>query len=221
MVIFTAHNVIIDGKETLPGMELVENLEWFRLAKAELPEKCTLVDLGCLEGGYAYEFAKLGHDVTGVEVRKSNFEACKYVEQQCNIKNLTFVNSDAWDVKEKFDVVFCCGLFYHLDRPAAFMAHLAQMTGEKLILNTHFATADTKHRLSGRAVNEGYFGSWYDEGQTRDESAKWSSWGNGKSFWLELPELTRLCRNYFKEIKIKLVASDRVMITCYGKTTVS
>jgi hypothetical protein len=33
-----------------------------------------IADLGCLEGGYAVEFARLGMNATGIEVRDSNFQ---------------------------------------------------------------------------------------------------------------------------------------------------
>jgi len=39
-----------------------------------------LVDLGCLEGGYAVEFARDGFDTLGIEVRQSNFKNCQRVK---------------------------------------------------------------------------------------------------------------------------------------------
>ncbi len=36
----------------------------------------SIADLGCLEGGYAIEFARLGMISTGIEVRESNIRNC-------------------------------------------------------------------------------------------------------------------------------------------------
>jgi len=40
---------------------------------SELSKK-TLIDLGCLEGGFTAEFARLGMQAAGLEVRSSNFQ---------------------------------------------------------------------------------------------------------------------------------------------------
>ena len=81
---FTAHNVVLpDGTETLPGVTpLAEtgicraalrtlNLVFPVLLSRTAP---TVVDLGCLEGGYSAEFARAGYDVTGIEARDENLE---------------------------------------------------------------------------------------------------------------------------------------------------
>jgi len=54
-----------------------------------------LADLGCLEGGFAVEFARMGFQVLGVEVREANIPACKYVKANTNLPNLEFIKDDA------------------------------------------------------------------------------------------------------------------------------
>ena len=81
---FTAHNVALDdGTWTLPSTERLVDSAWFGAARRVLNlvyphgmQGRTLVDLGCLEGGYALEFARLGFDALGIEARASNFAAC-------------------------------------------------------------------------------------------------------------------------------------------------
>src|SRR5438045_4466239 len=128
---FTAHNIRLDdGTTTMPDkLYTMEHHPHFAAAKrflsVLLPDaaRLRLADLGCLEGGYSVEFARLGFDVLGIEVRESNIEACNFVKQRTNLPNLRFVRDDAWNLQTygPFDVIFCCGLFYHLDRPAEFL----------------------------------------------------------------------------------------------------
>jgi hypothetical protein len=104
-----------------------------------------LADLGCLEGGFAVEFARMGFQVLGIEVREANIAACNYVKANTNLPNLEFIKDDARNIAKYgvFDVVFCKGLLYHLDKPKEFLNTLSAVTTKLLILQTHFST-DTK-----------------------------------------------------------------------------
>jgi precorrin-6B methylase 2 len=180
-----------------------------------------LADLGCLEGGFAVEFARMGFQVLGIEVRAANIAACNYVKAHTNLPNLEFIKDDARNIAKYgvFDVVFCKGLLYHLDKPKEFLNTLSAVTAKLLILQTHFST-DTKNKehrwfgtarkllarvkrhnpepaakyrefnLSELSENETLRGRWYtefanDEAFSKRDSAKWSSWDNRRSFWIQ------------------------------------
>jgi len=128
---FTAHNIRLDsGVFTKPEQGVsMEAYPWFVSAKRILDtvfpgdkSRLRLADLGCLEGGYAVEFARMGFQVLGLEVRESNIAACRYVKANTDLPNLQFVQDDAWNLARygTFDAIFCCGLLYHLDRPSQF-----------------------------------------------------------------------------------------------------
>jgi SAM-dependent methyltransferase len=173
-----------------------------------------IADLGCLEGGYAVEFARLGFDSVGIEVRESNLAACRYVQERCNLPNLEFIRDDAWNICDHgpFDAVFCCGLLYHIDEPRRFIETMAAATTKVIIIQTHFAIDDfyarskvlrplrnmlprafgrtDKFKLSELCEHEGLMGRWFTEyrDQPSDEdreAAKWHSWENHRSFWLQ------------------------------------
>jgi SAM-dependent methyltransferase len=103
-----------------------------------------LADVGCLEGGYAVEFARMGFQVVGIDVRELNIAACNYVKSKVDLPNLEFVQENAFDIAEhgEFDAVFCCGLLYHLDRPKELLEKLSASTKKLLILQTHFSHID-------------------------------------------------------------------------------
>jgi SAM-dependent methyltransferase len=171
---------------------------WFlaakRLLDATFPgtkEHLRIADLGCLEGGYTVEFARLGFQALGIDVRESNIDACRYVQSKVSLPRLEFVCDDVWNIPAygTFDAVFCCGLLYHLDRPREFLNVLSSVTNRVLILQTHFSqagdspswihprrlrralgrvfplknTATTTHKLSYLSENEGLPGRWFSE----------------------------------------------------------
>jgi 2-polyprenyl-3-methyl-5-hydroxy-6-metoxy-1,4-benzoquinol methylase len=110
-----------------------------RILETVLPSdksRVRVADLGCLEGGYAVEFARKRSQVLGVEVRESNMAACRHVQSGLNLPNLQFVQDNAWNVAKHgpFDAIFCCGLLYHLERPKEFLQTLSDITTKLLIL---------------------------------------------------------------------------------------
>ena len=225
---FTAHNIRLDdGTFTKPDAGYsMEAHPWFISARRVLDtvfpgdkKHLRLADLGCLEGGYAVEFARMGFQVLGIDVRDANIAACDYVKSKTSLPNLVFAKDNALNIAKHgmFDAVFCCGLLYHLDRPKQFLETLSSVTTKLVILQTHFST-DTfytrlrlptwmrkalakatkgrtdKYSLSRVSENEGLAGRWYtefaDEGSfDKRETIKWASWDNRRSFWIQREHL--------------------------------
>jgi SAM-dependent methyltransferase len=200
---FTAHNIRLDdGTFTRPETGYVMDAHpWFISAKHILScifpnnrNNIRIADLGCLEGGYSLEFARLGYNVLGLDVRESNIEACQFVKSKVNLPNLEFVKDDAWNISKygEFEVMFCCGLLYHLDKPKKFLHLLSSVTKNLLILQTHFSTGtpNPKFQQTELTENEGLKGRWQiefidDEAFKQREVARWSSWDNHSSFWIQ------------------------------------
>ena len=136
-----------------------------------------------------------GWDFRGARYRSARREPeclrlCQVQDELCS--NLTFIKEDARRIAShgNFDAIFCCGLFYHLDKPREFLQLLASATSRLLILQTHFST-DGVHlpsrvlakfpalaqkvllkalasrvdhfSLSRQSVNEGLRGRWFTE----------------------------------------------------------
>jgi SH3-like domain-containing protein len=200
LISFTSHNIRLDDgsytkPEAGPSMDVHP---WFLAAKRIIDvtfpgdkRALKLVDLGCLEGGYTVEFARLGIKALGLDVRESNIEACRYVQSKVNLPNLDFVKDDVWNTAKygPFDITFCCGLFYHVDKPRELLQLLSTVTQKLLILQTHFSeakdsppfirprrlrralsrvlplrnTGTTTHKLSFMSENEGLPGRWVQE----------------------------------------------------------
>ena len=194
---FTSHNIRLDdGSLTKPEQPWqMEDLALLKFTKKFLgilyPEGAAgkrVVDLGCLEGGYAVELARAGYDALGIEVRQSNFENCQRVKAGTNLPNLTFACDDVHNLAKYgvFDVVFCCGLLYHLDAPRKFVDLMAQACRRVAIVDTHVADTQPNGEfvLSKVTENEGWAGRWFSEfDDSKRHEDKWSAWSNQKSFW--------------------------------------
>jgi SAM-dependent methyltransferase len=216
---FTSHNILLNNGEKTKGdneILLSDSAVWksientvnlFMPGTRESRKKLRVVDLGCLEGGYAVEFARLGFDTLGIEARDENVAKCNYVKDSLNLSNLQFVKDDVRNIKKygKFDIVLCYGLLYHLNDPVAFLKQVGECTSGIMLLNTHFAPMhDLRYsfgllnsyfigpiqrktgllnytrnwKLSRLTYNEGYRGRWYKEW-----SKKWSKDKVEKSLW--------------------------------------
>jgi SAM-dependent methyltransferase len=205
---FEHHNTqLSDGSWTAPDLQPMGDRGTVKQALALLADAqaSTVLDLGCLEGGYSVEFARAGYQTLGLEVRDSNFARCCYTKERVNLPNLRFAQDDAWNVAEHespYDAVFCGGLLYHMDRPIKFLKVLRGITKHLLVINTHYAVAfgPYEHHLGPVARHEGYLGRWYTEfpdeaSHQQREHFRLSAWDNRQSFWLLRPELLRAVRD--------------------------
>ena len=202
---FIAHNIRLDdGRLTMPdlGWTLDQSTVVHatnRLLKLAFPGGLTgrsIVDLGCLEGGHAVEFARAGMASTGIEIRDSNFANCQFVKQNLSLPNLDFVQDDANRIGNygPFDAIFCSGLLYHLDTPRKFLMEASQVCRRIILIHTHVAwphetPARAFFNLSPLCENENATGRWltehYDPPASELDAMKQSSWENRRSFWLE------------------------------------
>lgn len=189
---FNAYNIMLpDGTRTAPAIPANETnpvcLAALRSLKLMLPDGGTVWDLGCLEGGYALEFARAGYNTTGIEVNDVNMECCRFIKEQCwpYDTGLEFVQEDVRNMADlgQCDVVFCAGLLYHLDDPVGFLDLIGRVARKGVIIQTHVSLAPDAER-------DGYEGHWYQD----TPGERWGSHGNETSFWLSSPDLMHAIR---------------------------
>lgn len=203
---FTAFNIVLDdGTETKPEVGYpMSRAPWFLAAKrclhALYPQGVAglrIADLGCLEGGYTVEFARMGFgEALGLEIRPANFANCMFVKERVNLPNLTFRNDNVWNVARygTFDVIFCGGILYHLETPRRFIELMATVVRKAILVNTHFATVAPigEYDLSEIEENEGLPGRWFKEPK---EEHNLAAWGNPRSFWIQREFLVQAIRD--------------------------
>jgi SAM-dependent methyltransferase len=192
---WTAHNIQLrdDIYTMVTGIEGGNELRLRRIVQliSDLSpqplERLRVVDLGCLEGLFAVEFARRGADVVGIEAREPNIEKARFSKAALALDNLELVQGDVRNLSREryggFDVVLALGILYHLDAPDVFvfLERMAEVCDGLSVLDTH-VTASTAERF--RHEGRSYWGSSYAEPDTSDALAKdtlWASLDNPRS----------------------------------------
>ncbi len=172
------------------------------LARKPLAESRVL-DLACLEGHYAIEFALQAAEVVGIEGREANFAKARFAKEALGLDRLTFFHDDVRDLSlEKygaFDIVICSGILYHLDSPDIFnfVKRISEVCRNLAFIDTFFSLRD---KVSFEFEGRTYWGRYDQEhqsGTTHEEQlkARWLSIGNLRSVWLTRPSLVNLLQN--------------------------
>ena len=192
-----------DGTTTRPPAADHRLRRLVQAAEDILPKplsECRVLDLACLEGHYAIEFAARGSkDVLGVDLREGHLVKARFAAERLGLGNVRFAQADVRDLpafaKEPFDLVICSGILYHLEgADAVRLVHAIGAACRHLcLLDTYVGTKpNTAVRVDGRD----YAGFRYTE-HAPDASAGerladgWASVENVTSLWLTQEALLR------------------------------
>ncbi len=171
-----------------------------------------VVDLGCLEGGFALALAQRGARVLAIDARQANLDKVRLLIEHFELGNLEVACADVKEFTRErygdFDVVLCLGLLYHLDRPVAWLQQAAAVTRAVLIVDTHLAPDDDaivdldprlaclgalERRDENESVTEG---RWFQELSPAPDPlrGRWAAFSNAASFWLTRASLVGALR---------------------------
>lgn len=162
-------------------------------------DQCRVLDLACLEGQYAIEFALHGASAVGIELRTANVTKAAFAAKKLNLDKVEFYEDDVNNLNPKdygtFDIIICSGILYHLRGPDAY-----DIFGKIRACCTGIAIIDTYVSVSGNATMDhdgtSLTGSFYKEHEpgtsdTEKLADLWASVENETSFWLDEATLLR------------------------------
>lgn len=95
----------IESTSTSEVKEVLKQISW---------KSKKVLEVGCGTGFFAYNAAKKGGKVLGIDY---SVEAIDIAKSQYSHKNLDFKNMDVNKIKEKFDVIVSNGTLEHMDDP--------------------------------------------------------------------------------------------------------
>ena len=166
---WTAHNIHLrDDIYTIAPRIVGDEIRLRRITQCVFDlmggtvENARILDLACLEGLFAIEFARHRAKCLGIEGREANIEKARFVKEVLNLENLELAQDDVRNLSvEKyghFDVVLCLGILYHLDEPDvfAFVERLGEVCRNICIVDTRI-TLHPKTRVTYK--NRSYFGA--------------------------------------------------------------
>lgn len=163
-------------------------------------DQLRVLDLGCLEGLYAVEFALHGAQVVALEGREGNLEKTRLAKDALGLDNLELVLDDVRNLSVekygRFDAVLCLGILYHLDAPAVFdfVRAMHEVCDRVLVVDTHISLfGDTRHAFEGVQYGGRVFIEHLEDAAPEERlRSVWASLDNTRSFWLTRPSLFRL-----------------------------
>ncbi len=103
-----------------------------------------ILDLACLEGLFAIEFARQGAETVGLEIRETHLAKATFARDAIGLANCRFVQGDVRNIPAElgnFNVIICAGILYHLDFPdcVVFLRDIAKRSTDLVIIDSHFA----------------------------------------------------------------------------------
>jgi len=212
---WTAHNIrLAEGLYTISAEPTGDEVKLRRVTQLAL-DVCggslggvRVLDLACLEGMYALEFARRGAEVVAIEGREANIEKARFAARTLELE-VDFQLGDVRDLTSErhgtFDVVLALGILYHLDAPDLFSlaGRIAGVCRRALILDTGVGSAGTERFLHEGEEYRGVRLVEHAPESTEEErqQAVWSSLDNLTAVALTRASLERLlARNGFTSV---------------------
>lgn len=163
---------------------------------------CRVLDLACLEGHYALEFAAQGAEAIGIDARDEHLLKCNYVRDTLGLLRCSFVKDDVRNLRRErygeFDIVICAGILYHLNAEDAvrFLHNIAGVTkpgGVALIETFVSLSGRTTTRIGDDHFHGHHYFEHYDADNEATRTARlWASIDNATSFWFTEPGLINI-----------------------------
>jgi len=162
--------------------------------------QCRVLDLACLEGHYAIEFAAHGAKAVAIEGREANIAKARYVKDRLNLSKLELHTDDVRNLSlakyGEFDIVICSGILYHLQDPDAFefLASIAEVCKGIVLFDTFVAlSGQTSVAYNGGQISGLKYFEHYENDTEEDKKIQlWASIDNTYSYWMTQPSFINL-----------------------------
>ena len=100
-----------------------------------------VLELGPLEGAHSYQLERLGaREVRAVESNTEAFLKCLLVKEMLRLNTRYYcgdVTSYLRECNEEFDLIFCCGILYHMEDPVELIKQVCLHTNRSFVW-THY-----------------------------------------------------------------------------------
>lgn len=152
------HNLHLpDGSQTAPEHPLGDfpSFKWKAIA-AHLPEDLkgwTALDIGCNAGYYAFELAKRGAHVTGIDVDERYLKQARWAAEKFGVSDrVELRKNQVYDLArndEEYDLVMFMGVFYHLRYPLLALDILASKAKRLMVFQSITAPGEDVYGAPG------------------------------------------------------------------------
>jgi tRNA (mo5U34)-methyltransferase len=139
------HNLHLpDGRQTAPDHPLGDfpAYKWAAVA-THIPDDLdgwTALDLGCNAGFYAFELARRGARVTGLDVDEHYLRQARWAADQLGVQDrVEFRRGTVYELahmEQRWDLILFMGVLYHLRYPLLALDAVAQRVNRLVVLQT-------------------------------------------------------------------------------------
>lgn len=139
------HNLHLpDGSQTAPGHALGDfpRFKWLEIAPhvpADL-RGWSALDIGCNSGFYAFELARRGARVVGIDIEPLFLRQARWAAREFGLQHVVeFREQQVYDLarsRDAYDLVLFMGVFYHLRYPLLALDIVAERVRRMLIFQT-------------------------------------------------------------------------------------
>ncbi len=209
------------GPNTIPLFEDVR-VDWAEKTLGSFTGQ-NILELGPLEGGHSFMFQeRQAKNVVAIEANTRAFLKCLCIKEVLNLDKVSFRLGDFMaylkDHKESYDLVFACGVLYHMKSPIVLLERISKVT-TKVFLWTHYYDADKilsnptlKHKFNTMESFE-YEGITYQGAmQSYQDAHEWQGFCSEPlhfSKWLTRDSIFRALRHVgFREFHIHFDEPD-------------
>ena len=110
------YNSYVEEDRFLNKGKRLEYITTMNYVKKYAKKGCKILEIGAGTGAYSVQLAKMGYNVTAIELVEKNLKIIK--NKSIDIKNITSLQGDALDLSRfedgEFDIVLNLGPMYHL-----------------------------------------------------------------------------------------------------------
>ncbi len=168
-----------------------------------------ILELGPLEGAHTYQLAKLGADrIVAIEANSEAYLKCLVVKEILQTPRCQFLLGDCVQFlqgsSERFDMIFCSGILYHMENPYEFIKAISQHT-ERVFLWTHYYDPKASalvERQPKMVVCDGLELTFYEQAYGDQNDGKF--WGGNKptASWLTKDDIDRCFRHFGYDLTV-------------------
>lgn len=172
----------------------------------------TVLELGPLEGAHTCQLERLG--AARILAIESNIEAylkCLIVKEALGLKRAEFLLGDfnlyLRDCPERFDIVFACGVLYHMEDPLSVIHGIARVT-DRCLVWTHYFDERVEGRVAVPAAAHGVEATYYRANY--HDRAQRDFWGGNKptASWMTRDDILAAFRHFGLD-QITIITEDR------------
>jgi SAM-dependent methyltransferase len=184
----------------------------------------SVLELGPLEAAHTCQLEQLGAErILAIEANSEAFLKCLIMKEVFQLKRTGFLLGDfssyLAETSDRFDLIFCSGVLYHMEHPLRLILDIARVADRCFVWTHYYDGAHPKcsHRVRTAATLDGFSVPYFTA--PYQDRAKPRFWGGNKasSAWMARGDLVAAFRQFgFERVEVLDEQPDHVNGPCFS-----